>query len=174
MPNYFGYNSSLFAPSSVIRFYNNTYVAKRLKYYRNVRKTAIPKNTTGVSYYIGIGNTQSPTIITPPASEYKDPNKIKAAYLNANVARLLLNTYPWDTKIKVRDNLITFVREPMTGQQAFQNWYRASKLDKDQSLSKWQKVLEHLRSNPELYAKDFFTWEEFAILEKVITDAYKS
>lgn len=174
MPNYFGYDSSLFEVPGVVRFYKNTYVAKRLRYYRAVRKVKIPKNNTTVSYYIGVGNTQSPQIMTPPASEYKDPNKPAAAYLNAHAAHLILNNYPWDPKSIIRDNLVTMTREFMTGRQAFQSWYQASKLDKDQSLSKWLKVLEHLRSSPFLYAKEFFTWEEFAIVEKVITDAYKS
>lgn len=174
MPNYFGYNSELFDNPLVITFYKKKYVAKRLRYYRVSPKKPIPKNTFGATYLVGPGNTQSPKITTPPASEYLKSTKAKTAYLNAEVGRLVMQNYPWDTQLKLRFNYSKNIHELMTGFHGFQSWYSASGLNKQTGLDKWIKVLEHLRSNPFLYARTFFTWEEFAIVEKVITDAYGS
>lgn len=173
--SHFGYNVPLFREPEVIEHYSRRFVAKRLKYYRTVKKVKTIKSSPAIGALVGCyaGNTSTPQYSAPPASEFTDPNKNTAPYLNAAVASLVMRTFPWDPTVKVRDNITRNTQELMNGIQAFQSWYKAAFPPGDNSLKKWNRVLDHLRANPYQYSVANFKWEQYAEVEKVILNAYK-
>lgn len=173
--SHFGYSVPLFREPEIVQYYSHRFVAKRLKYYRTVKPVKTAKSAPVIGGLIGsyIGNTSTPQYSAPPASEFTDANRKTAPYLNAAVAGLVMRTFPWDPKVKVRDNITRNTQELMSGLQAFQSWYKAAFKPDDNSLRKWNSVLDHLRANPFQYSVPNFKWEQYAEIEKVIINAYK-